>query len=83
MIRAEDFTTWLVEGLEWNWGLIASYHEKPLTRLTASNGIPMASLLSTSKLDFDEVEKEKEKGEFEFESLRFIVSNIVSSKLDV
>lgn len=62
MIRGEDFASWLVDGLKWNWGLIASYHDKPLTRLTASNGIPMTSLLSNSKLDFSEIDKEKEKG---------------------
>lgn len=62
VIRAEDFSAWLVEGLEWNWGLKASFHGKPTVKLTSVNGITSTSLLSNSKLDFSEVQSEKEKG---------------------
>lgn len=59
VIRAEDFSTWLVDDLKWNWGLLASFHEKPSAKLMSSNGIPVSSLLSNTKLDLSEVEKEK------------------------
>lgn len=60
IIRAEDFATWLAEDLKWNWGLEASYHGKPVVKLiSSSNGLPVASLLSNTKLDFTEVEAEK------------------------
>lgn len=62
VIKAEDFSSWLVEDLKWNWGLNASFCEKPSIKLTSSNGIPASSVLSNSKLDFSEVVKEKEKG---------------------
>lgn len=63
VIRAEDFSTWLSEDLKWNWGLNASFYERPSVKLVSSScGIPVTSLLSNSKLDFSEVEKEKEKG---------------------
>lgn len=65
VIRAEDFSSWLVEDLTWNWGLTASFYDKPSVKLmSSSNGIPVTSLLSNSKLDFTEIEKEKEKGLF-------------------
>jgi hypothetical protein len=60
VIRAEDFSTWMVENLQWNWGQQACFNDKPTTKLTSSsNGIPLTSLLSNSKLDFSEIEKEK------------------------
>lgn len=64
VIRAEDFVTWLAEDdLMWNWGLTASFYDKPTIKLvSSSSGIPVTSLLSNSKLDFTEVENEKEKG---------------------
>lgn len=66
VIRAEDFSSWLVEDLTWNWGLTASFYDKPSIKLlSSSNGIPVTSLLSNSKLDFSEIEKEKEKGSFQ------------------
>jgi hypothetical protein len=53
-----------VDDLKWSWGLVASYHEKPFTKLmTPSNGIPFTSLLSNTKLDLSEVEKEKGKAD--------------------
>jgi hypothetical protein len=59
VIRAEDFSTWLVND-RWNWGLMASYHEKPSTKMMKpSNGIPITSLLSNTKIDLSDVEKEK------------------------
>jgi hypothetical protein len=79
VIRAEDFSSWLVEDLKWNWGLKACFDHKPSVKLTSSsNGIPLASLLSNSKLDFSEVENEKEKGLYGFKffySLAFFLSN--------
>lgn len=83
MIRAEDFASWLVEGLKWNWGLIASYHDKPVTRLTASNGIPMTSLLSSSKLDLSEIDMEKEKGLITLSFLLIIDRNSVKCEYQV
>lgn len=71
VIRAEDFCSWLVENLEWNWGLTASFHEKSSLKLTSSNGIPPTSLLSTSKLDLSEVTKEKAMGKHNFSFIRF------------
>lgn len=63
VIRAEDFSSWLVEDLTWNWGLTASFYDKPTIKLmSSSNGIPVTSLLTNSKLDFSEIEKEKETG---------------------
>lgn len=62
VIKAEDFSSWLVEDLKWNWGLTASFYDEPSIKLTSSNGIPTTSVLSNSKLDFSEVAKEKEKG---------------------
>jgi hypothetical protein len=59
VIRAEDFSSWLVEDLQWKWGLTACFYDKPTVKLTSSNGIPLASLLSNTKLDFSEIEKEK------------------------
>jgi hypothetical protein len=59
VIRAEDFSSWLVEDLKWNWGLMASSYEKSSSIITSSNGIPASSLLSNTKLDLSEVEKEK------------------------
>lgn len=60
IVRAEDFSSWLVEDLKWNWGLIAGYHERSSNKLMmASNGIAHSSLLSNSKLDLSEVEMEK------------------------
>lgn len=63
VIRAEDFTTWLADDLKWNWGLTASFYDKPTVKLvSSSSGMPITSLLSNSKLDFSEVEREKENG---------------------
>lgn len=59
VIKAEDFSSWLVEDLKWNWGLTASFNEEPSIKLTSSNGIPTTSILSNSKLDFSEIAKEK------------------------
>lgn len=59
VIRAEDFSSWLVPGLKWNWGLMASFHEKPPVKTVLSNGISSSSLLNNTKLDLSEVEKEK------------------------
>lgn len=64
VIRAEDFSSWLVDGLKWNWGLTASFQDKPTVKLTSSNGISSTSLLSNSKLDLSEIQNEKEKGQF-------------------
>lgn len=70
VIRAEDFSSWLVEDFTWNWGLTASFYDKPKVKLvSSSNGIPVTSLLTNSKLDFSEIEKEKETG-----SLRLFIS---------
>jgi hypothetical protein len=63
VIKAEDFSSWLVEDLKWNWGLKACFRENSKENLnSSSNGITNASLLSNSKLDFSEVEAEKQKG---------------------
>jgi hypothetical protein len=61
VIRVEDFSTWLVEDLTWNWGLKASFRDHREENLP-SNGITSESLLSNSKMDFSEVESEKQKG---------------------
>lgn len=63
VIRAEDFGTWIVEDVQWNWGLEAIFYETSLTKVHSSaNGIISTSLLSKSRIDFSEIEKEKEKG---------------------
>lgn len=63
VIRAEDFGTWIVEDVKWNWGLEAIFYETTLTKVHSSaNGIISTSLLSNSRIDFSEIEKEKEKG---------------------
>lgn len=67
ILRADDFSSWVVGDLKWNWGLVASYNGKPTVKLiTTANGITAKSLLSNTKLDFSEVEKEKSSGNYLF-----------------
>ncbi len=67
IIRAEDFATWIVPDLNWNWGLLANYNEKcvPSEKLVSSNGgLSMNSLLTNTNLDFSDIELEKLSGSF-------------------
>jgi len=66
VIRADDFLrNWLVDDLKWNWGLVASYYNSPTAKLiSSSNGLPVTSLVSNTKLDFSEIDKAKATGEF-------------------
>lgn len=74
VIRAEDFSTWIVDDVEWNWGLEANFYETPLTKVQSSaNGIIATSLLSHGKIDFSDIEKEKEKGKIWIKCIYFII----------
>lgn len=81
VIRAEDFSSWLVDDLTWNWGLTACFYDKPTIKLmSSSNGIPVTSLLSNSKLDFSEIEIEKETGSLKLFLFRHSVVNQTSKR---
>lgn len=68
VIRAEDFVSWIVEDMQWNWGLLASYNDKatsPPKLISTSNGLTTNTLLSSTRLDLSEIEKEKFSGKFQ------------------
>ena len=68
----------MVGDLKWNWGLVASFNGKPAVKLiTSANGLTAKSLLSSTKLDFSEVEKEKISGNYFF--LYFLVKIFIIS----
>lgn len=65
VIRAEDFVSWIVEDLQWNWGLVACYNDKatsPPKLISTSNGLTTNTLLSSTRLDLSDIEKEKFSG---------------------
>jgi hypothetical protein len=63
VIRAEDFGSWIVDDIQWNWGLEALFYDTTLSKVhSSSNGIISTSLLSNTRIDFSEIEREKEKG---------------------
>lgn len=82
VIRAEDFSSWLVDDLTWNWGLTACFYDKPTIKLmSSSNGIPVTSLLSNSKLDFSEIEKEKETGSLKL--FYFTIQSLIKHQREI
>lgn len=82
ILRADDFSSWVVGDLKWNWGLVASYNGKPTVKLiTTANGLTAKSLLSNTKLDFSEVEKEKSSGDYFFVLLKDLLVHFLIKSL--
>lgn len=84
ILRADDFSSWVVGDLKWNWGLVASYNGKPTVKLiTTANGITAKSLLSNTKLDFSEVEKEKSSGNYFLKDIFFLIKSLFCQLIDM
>lgn len=74
VIRVDDLMTWIIDDIDWNWGLQAAYID--LKSATNSSKLGSQAVLKSTQLDFNDVAVEKEISKFAFFNFFHLHDNI-------